>query len=55
MKRITIDRTTIESAAKSAGMTPEKFVGTMRSISLGRRVCAHLLKVTGSSMTFVCA
>lgn len=55
MKTITIKTSTINSAAESAGMTAEKFISTMRSISLGRKVCAHLVRVEGLYSVFVCA
>ena len=55
MKTIKIETSTINAAAESAGMTAEKFVSEMRSISLGRKVCAHLQKVDGAFSVFVCA
>lgn len=55
MKTIRIETKTINAAAKSAGMTAENFVSTIRSISLGRKVCAHFLKNDGAFSVFVCA
>ena len=44
----------IEAAAKSANLTPEEFVAEIRSISSGRRVCAHLLRIEGEYSFFSC-
>ena len=55
MKTIRIKTKTINAAAESAGMTVENFVSTMRSISLGRKVCAHFLKHEGDFSIFICA
>ena len=54
-KEIRIETVLIENAAREAGMTPEKFVSRIRSISLGREVCAHLVRVDGPESIFVCA
>ena len=54
MKLITLKTSEIAKAAASAGTTPEKFVSVIRSKSLGRRVCAHLIKTIGSCSVFKC-
>lgn len=50
---IRINTKIITKAARDAGMSPEKFVGRIRSISLGREVCAHLLRIDGPDSVFV--
>jgi hypothetical protein len=54
-KEIRIETVLIENAAREAGMTPEKFVSRIRSISLGREVCAHLVRIDGPESIYVCA
>lgn len=53
-KTIRILTATINTAADSAGMTPENFVSRMRSISLGHKVCAHFQKFDGAYSIFIC-
>lgn len=53
-KEIRIKTEMINKAARDAGMTPEKFIGRMRSISLGRAVCAHYSRTEGPVSVFVC-
>ena len=55
MKTIKLQTKMIEAAADAAGTTPEKFVSQIRSISLGRKVCAHLEKQDGDFSFFICA
>lgn len=55
MKEIKLDTDTINTAAKKAGVTPEKFVSMVRSISCGRTVCAHFERTEGTKSVFVCA
>lgn len=55
MKKIRIKTSVINSAAKSSGMTAENFVGKMRSLSLGREVCAHFEKFDGEFSVFICS
>lgn len=43
-KIIKLETKVLEAAAKSAGVSPEKFVSEARSISSGRKVCAHFIK-----------
>jgi len=54
MKTIKLKTTTINDAAKEAGMTTENFVGMIRSVSLGRKVCAHFKGFEGAYSVFVC-
>ena len=54
-KTIRIKTSVINAAAESAGMTAENFIGKMRSLSLGREVCAHFQKTEGDTSVFVCA
>lgn len=53
-KIIKIKTRTINLAAIAAGMSAEDFVGEMRSISLGRKVCAHFVKAEGKYSFFTC-
>ena len=53
-KIIKINTRTINCAAREAGMSAEDFVGEMRSISLGRRVCAHFEGTEGKYSFFTC-
>ncbi len=55
MKNLKIKKSTIIAASKAAKLTPENFVSRIRSISLGRRVCAHLISETPDGyMVFRC-
>ena len=49
---VRLDAMRLEVAAKSAGVSIEKFVSEVRSISLGHEVCAHLEKIEGGIATF---
>lgn len=42
MKTIKLSIATIEAGARSAKVTPERFVSDILSISRGHRVCAHI-------------
>ena len=42
MRRFIIDSDVVEKAAKARGLTAEKYVARVASISFGREVCAHL-------------
>ena len=55
MHTIKIKTEIITRAAESCGLTPEGYVSRMRSISLGRKVCAHFKRTEGSFSVFVCA
>jgi len=54
MKRIKLRTDLIEAVASRAGQTVEEYVSTSRSISLGRRVCAHLESKEGAYTIFLC-
>lgn len=54
MKIIRIDTNTINRAAKEAGMSAENFVSRIRSISLGRKVCAHFIEHRNGNSIFSC-
>lgn len=54
MKTIRIKTSIVNKAAADLGITPEKFVSKMRSLSLGREVCAHLTKTQGAFSVFSC-
>lgn len=53
-KTIRILTSTINDAAIAAGMSTENFVSRMRTISLGRKVCAHFQKFDGKYSVFIC-
>lgn len=55
MNEIKLNTETVNTAAKKAGTTPEKFVSMVRSISCGREVCAHFSHTEGPLSVFVCA
>ena len=55
MKTIKIETATINKAAAECGTTPEGYVSAMRSLSLGRKVCAHFKRTEGPMSVFVCA
>ena len=52
MREIKVKTLLIEQAAKIAKTTPEKFVGDSRSVSCGRKVCAHFTKKEGDYSFF---
>lgn len=52
MKRISIDTKAVNAAAAERGCTPEEYVARLRSISLGRKVCAHLERTSGRKSIF---
>jgi len=54
MKTIRLKTDTINDAANEAGMSTEKFVSMIRSVSCGRKVCAHFIKFEGAYSIFVC-
>ena len=54
MKIIKIKTSIINAAAESAGMTAEDFVSKIRSLSVGREVCAHFKKNDGAYSVFIC-
>jgi hypothetical protein len=49
---IKLNTKTLSVAAYKAGTTMEEFVSQIRSLSLGRKVCAHFLYVEGDSAFF---
>lgn len=49
---IKLDTKTLSVAAYKAGTTMEEFVSQIRSLSLGRKVCAHFLYVEGDKAFF---
>ena len=55
MKTIKIDTETINKAAAECGTTPEGYISEIRSLSLGRKVCAHFKRIEGAMSIFVCA
>ena len=52
LKVIKLKTSDLSKAAKAAGTSPEKFVSDIRSKSLGREVCAHLLRKEGAYSVF---
>ena len=54
MKRIKLRTDLIEAVARRAGQTVEEYVSTSRSISLGRKVCAHFAGKEGDYSVFLC-
>ena len=54
MKRIKLRTDLIEAVANRAGQTVEEYVSTSRSISLGRKVCAHFAGKEGAYSVFLC-
>lgn len=55
MKTIRIKTAIVNAAARESGMSAVEFVSKIRSISLGREVCAHLARVEGEYSVFVCS
>ena len=47
-----LDAHTLAVAASKAGTSMEEFVSQIRSISLGRRVCAHFLYTEDTKAVF---
>lgn len=47
-----LNANTLAIAASKAGITMEEFVSQIRSISLGRRVCAHFLYTEDNKVVF---
>jgi len=54
LKVIKLKTSDLSKAAEAAGTSPEKFVSDIRSKSLGREVCAHLLRKEGAYSVFLC-
>ena len=54
MKTIKLKTKEINAAAQEAGMSAENFVAMIRSISRGRRVCAHFKGIEGAYSVFEC-
>ena len=54
MKMIRIKKSVINQAASAANVKPCEFVSKIRSISLGRKVCAHLVKETSDGHLVFC-
>ena len=54
MKEIKIKTALIESVAERAGQTAEEYVSHSRSISCGRKVCAHFKGRRGDYSIFSC-
>lgn len=54
MKIIRIKTVIVNAAASVDGITAAEYVGRIRSISLGRKVCAHLKETDGEYSVFVC-
>lgn len=52
MKTIKLSIATIEAGARSAKVTPERFVSDILSISRGHRVCAHIKSRSGAFAIF---
>ena len=52
MKKVSIDTKTVNAAAAERGFTPEEYVARLRSISCGRKVCAHLERKAGRKSVF---
>lgn len=53
MQTIKLETKKINHVAQASGTTPEKFVAESRSISLGRRVCAHFQGTRGRFSIFI--
>ena len=51
---IRIKSAIVNAAAIADGITAVEFVSRIRSISLGREVCAHFKGVEGDFSVFVC-
>ena len=51
---IRIKSAIVNAAAVADGITASEFVSRIRSISLGREVCAHFSGVEGDYSVFVC-
>ena len=51
---IRIKTAIVNAAAGEDGITAVEFVSRIRSISLGREVCAHFKGVEGDFSVFVC-
>jgi hypothetical protein len=49
---IKLKTSTIAAAAKAAGVPAAKFVAEIRSISLGREMCAHFEREEGEMSIF---
>jgi hypothetical protein len=54
MKTIKIKTSIVDAAARESGMTAVEFVSRIRSLSLGRKVCAHLKCINGAYSVFIC-
>ena len=54
MKTIKIKTSVVNAAARESGMTAAEFVSKIRSLSLGRKVCAHLERIEGEYSLFIC-
>lgn len=52
MSTIKIKTSVIERAAEIAKTTPEKFISESRSVSCGRKVCAHFERIEGDFSIF---
>ena len=54
MKTIKIKTSVVNAAARESGMSAVEFVSMIRSLSLGRKVCAHLERIEGDYSLFIC-
>ena len=50
-KKVSIDTKAVNAAAER-GCTPEEYVARLRSISCGRKVCAHFERRAGRKSVF---
>ena len=53
MKTIRIETHIVNAAAEADGITAEEFVSRIRSLSIGRKVCAHFKGFDGLYSVFV--
>lgn len=52
MKLIKLKTSMIDEVARREGSTPEEYVSSICSVSLGRKVCAHFLRHEGEYSVF---
>lgn len=52
MKKIRINTRTVNAAAAERGCKPEEYIARLRSISCGRKVCAHFVRTEGKDSIF---
>lgn len=52
MKIIKLKTSMIEEVARRDGSSPEDYVSSICSVSLGRKVCAHFLRHEGEYSVF---